>query len=424
MLFVNSSNYSLTLYLQQRVLYPPFIKKRPSLNLGIVVVIPAYNEPYLLLSLMSLKRCSLPQSDIEVIVVINDSELTSAAIKQENIKLLEQATRWSQKNSTPRLRFRILYQDDLPKKFSGVGLARKIGMDEACYRFEKINQSNGIIVCFDADSLCEKNYFQAIEDHFNLHPKIAACSIYFEHPLFGADFDSEIYTAITDYELHLRYFINAQRWAGATYAYQTIGSAMAVRSNYYQQQGGMNRRKAGEDFYFLHKFISLGKCNNLVSTTVIPSPRISDRVPFGTGKAIGDMLANDKSYDTYHPNIFKDLKELFANIENLYASANNWESVLSSDALKTFLTTQDFEEKLNELKNNTANLPNFKKRFFQWFNAFQLMKFANFAREEYYGTMSVDEAAAWLLTEFGEEPNMLDNKSLLIAFRQLDKKGL
>ena len=411
----------MTPYLQQRVLYPPFIKKKPSLNLGIVVVIPAYNEPYLLLSLMSLKRCHLPKSDVEVIVVINDSELSPIDIKQKNIALLEQATLWSQKNSTPRLRFRIVYQDDLPKKFSGVGLARKIGMDEACYRFEKINQANGIIVCFDADSLCEKNYFQAIETHFEQHPKIAACSIHFEHPLFGVDFDTEIYQAITRYELHLRYFINAQGWAGAPFAFQTIGSAMAVRSNHYQQQGGMNRRKAGEDFYFLHKFIGLGKCNNLVTTTVIPSPRISDRVPFGTGKAIGEIVQNNKAYDTYHPNIFKDIKELFENIDPLYTSTNTWQSLLASDALKTYLKTQDFDEKLSELKSNTANLSSFKKRFFQWFNAFQLMKFANFAREKYYGTMPVDEAAMWLLTMLEKEENLKDTKAFLIAYRALDK---
>ena len=424
MLLVNLSKAPLTPYLQQRVLYPPLISPKPSLNLGIVVVIPAYKEPYLLLSLMSLKRCHLPQSDIEVIVVINDAEGESKEIKEQNIALLEQATRWSQSNSTPRLRFRILYKDDLPNKFAGVGLARKIGMDEACYRFEKINQSNGIIVCFDADSLCEKNYFQAIEAHFNKHPKIAACSIHFEHSLFGAEFEPAIYQAITDYELHLRYFINAQAWAGAPYAFQTIGSAMAIRSNYYQQQGGMNRRKAGEDFYFLHKFISLGKCNNLIATTVIPSPRISDRVPFGTGKAIGDILANDGMYQTYPPTIFKDLKELFGNIQAFYTSATNWESLLSSDCLKAYLLSQAFEEKIIELKSNTSNLASFTKRFFQWFNAFQLMKFANFARAEYYGTVPVGEAATWLLARLGEESVFQDNKELLMAYRELDKSEI
>ena len=97
--------------------------------------------------------------------------------------------------------------------------------------------------------------------------------------------------------------------------------------------------------------------------------------------------------------------------------------LLSSDVLKTYLKTQDFEEKLDELKSNTANLPNFKKRFFQWFNAFQLMKFANFARDEYYGVMPVDEAATWLLKEFGEAQFFKDNKGLLLAYRALDKSN-
>ena len=33
---------------------------------------------------------------------------------------------------------------------------------------------------------------------------------------------------------------------------------MAVRADAYLRQGGMNRRKAGEDFYFLNKFMVLG----------------------------------------------------------------------------------------------------------------------------------------------------------------------
>ena len=67
-------NHSMTPYLQERSLYPPLIHRRPSPLLGIVVVIPCYDEDYLQLSLMSLQKCNRPQCDVEVIVVINHSE--------------------------------------------------------------------------------------------------------------------------------------------------------------------------------------------------------------------------------------------------------------------------------------------------------------------------------------------------------------
>ncbi len=37
---------------------------------------------------------------------------------------------------------------------------------------------------------------------------------------------------------------------GVSHAYHTIGSSMAVRCSAYAKIGGMNRRKAGEDFIF------------------------------------------------------------------------------------------------------------------------------------------------------------------------------
>ena len=420
--FIQKYSNNLTPYLQQRALYPPFLYKKVSKNLGMIIVIPAYKEPFLLLSLMSLKRCILPICDIEVLVIINDGEMDAASTKLANQNIYEQAIKWSKENSTLRMQFRILYQGDLPPKFAGVGLARKIGMDEACYRFEKIKKKRGIIVCFDADSLCQPNYLVAIEDHFRRYTKIAACSIHFEHPLDGADFEPAVYQSIAAYELHLRYFINAQKWAGAPYAYQTIGSSMAVRSDHYQKQGGMNRRKAGEDFYFLHKFIRIGKLNTLTNTTVIPSPRISDRVPFGTGKAVGEIIQEKTPYQTYNPQTFEDIKVFFKNVSTLYDPDSDWRNLPLSACLATFLDLHDFTQKLTEIRGNTSSLKAFKQRFFLWFDAFKLMKFAHFARDGYYENKEVAEAAGVLLEKIGQPCGKQDTRSLLQHYRAMDKK--
>ena len=77
------------------------------------------------------------------------------------------------------------------------------------------------------------------------------------------------------------------------------------------RQGGMNKRQAGEDFYFLHKIIPLGHFGEINTTRVIPSPRPSDRVPFGTGRAVRDYLATHK-FETYPLEAFRDLKQFFS----------------------------------------------------------------------------------------------------------------
>ncbi|NRB49384.1 MAG: glycosyltransferase family 2 protein [Saprospiraceae bacterium] len=388
-------------YLQQRTLFAPLIYRKPSLNLGMVVVIPAYDEPFLLLSLMNLSRCTLPLCDVEVIVVINNSEQSSQAVRDCNQETYLKALQWAKKNNKHRIKFHILYVPDLPSKSAGVGLARKIGMDEACWRLMKIKNKKGVIVCFDADSRCETNYFLALEEHFKNHPKTPACNIYFEHPIHGAEHEDEVYEAIVPYELHLRYYIQAQRLAGFPHAYHTVGSSMAVRVMAYQQQGGMNKRKAGEDFYFLHKFISLGRFSECLSTKVIPSPRPSHRVPFGTGRAVNEIVASSGTYDTYHLSSFFDLKNLFDLVPALYkAEVEEYEDMVAElpASIQDFLTQVDYLSKWQEIKINTASRKAFITRFYKWFNAFMLMKYVHFARDHHYPNIPVGEAAARLLT--------------------------
>ena len=314
-------------YLEKNALFPKLIDAPVPPNLGMVVVIPCFDETELIRSLESLKNCNAANCFTEVIVVVNDGEQTSDEIKAQNLATFEMTTTWAKENITQHLQFHIIYKSNLPKKIAGVGTARKIGMDEAVRRLEFVGKSEGVIVCFDADSLCEKNYLQAIEEHFIQNTKTQTCGIHFEHPLEGDEYEPEIYDAITKYELHLRYYIHAQKFAGFPLAFQTIGSSMAVRCNAYQQQSGMNKRKAGEDFYFLHKFTILNAHTELKKTKTIPSPRRSDRVPFGTGKAVNEILAEKKldttsEYSTYNFKIFEDLEPFLSVAPNLLLFQN------------------------------------------------------------------------------------------------------
>ncbi len=385
-----------------------------------VIVIPCYKEKEVLFSLMALAKCDLPQYDVEVIIVINDSVTDIEEVKAQNMETYWQIRRWIDQQPQRKLRFYVLYQDNLPPKHAGVGLARKIGMDEACWRFTKIRNKKGIIVCFDADSRCEKNYLVAIEDHFLQHPKTPACSIHFEHPLEGIHFEDKIYQSILLYELHLRYFIHMQKWVGVPYAYQTIGSSMAVRMDAYIKQGGMNKRKAGEDFYFLHKFIQLGHFTELVNTTVIPSPRISDRVPFGTGKAVGEIKNNAIQLMTYHPQSFIDLKVLIDRVGELYKSDELLEVI--PNAVQSFLEKNNIQDKLAELRNNTASSRMFKKRFFHWLNAFMLMKYVHYTRDHYYPNVSIEEASDFLIKLYASTSKSSYEK--LILLRKIDKGAI
>jgi len=411
-------------YLNKYGFCEPQITEPPSTNLGSIVVIPCFNETDLISSLNALHQCVPPSKPVEVITVINAGIKFNDDVKTQNLKTLNEAQEWANTYNTEYLKFHFIINNELPKKHAVVGLARKIGMDEAVYRFDGLN-TDGIIVCFDADSNCETNYLIEIEKHFNNHPKTPGCSIHYEHPIEGSEFDDLIYKGIINYELFLRYYNQALLFCGFPFAYQTVGSSMAVLSSIYQKQGGMNKRKAGEDFYFIHKIIALGGFTNLSSTKVIPSPRISDRVPFGTGKAIGDWIETKAdTYSTYDFRIWSILKSFVAIIQELQTKNLSELSFINNTENKyflQFLDENDFESGLIEIRKNSTDLTSFIKRFFVWFNAFRVLKAVHFLRDAQYENKPIFDEAKQLaeILHFYNEEN--SEKELLKKYRMIEK---
>lgn len=402
---------------------PKFINEAPEKDLFITVVIPCYNEPNLITSLQSLKDCNLPCNSVEIITVINSHENTENHIVEQNSKSYKEALEFAKINSTKKIKFHTIYIDNLKKKHAGVGLARKIGMDEALRRYNFINKKNGIITGFDADSTLQKNYFTEIEKLFIEKPKTKACSINFKHPISGTDFPKEIYTNIIKYELHLRYFIDALKKINFPYSYQTIGSAYAVNADIYAKQGGMNRKKAGEDFYFLQKIIPLGNYEELNTTCIYPSPRMSDRVPFGTGAAIKKLIDNnEKEYFTYNNSAFNDLDNLFKNKNQFF---NNYSTKKLNSNIINFLEMNNFEEDLKNINKNSPNIHIFEKRFFDWFNTFRVIKFLNYIHETTYSKIPVKEAAIKLLEKYNINLNKTTSElELLKILRKIDTDNI
>ncbi|UTW61103.1 glycosyltransferase family 2 protein [bacterium SCSIO 12741] len=387
-------------YLERNRFLSRQISSTPASDLSLVVVIPSHDEPDLIGSLTSLSDCTLPEGSVEVIVVINASEADDPLLKERNLASLNQAQSWAKDHQKEGLAYHFILQNELPRKHAGVGLARKIGMDEAVDRLDQVDNPEGVIVCFDADSRCESNYFQVLETAFDQHPKWGGASIHFEHPLQGGAFPSDIYDAITAYELHLRYHLNGLRYADHPQAYHTIGSSMAVRSTTYQKEGGMNRRKAGEDFYFLQKIIQASPFGEITDTQVIPSPRGSHRVPFGTGKAVNDTLNSGQVASTYPWQAYEDLKGVLQSVILEYRNHGGFKEAFMNhqpESIQAFLKSTDYEQrKADWLRHGTSELT-FSKRFFSWFNAFRAMKYVHFARDHYYGEQSLEEALPHLM---------------------------
>ena len=414
-----------TSWLDKRALFPQIIKEAPDNQTGIIVVVPAYNEPGISALLDSLAQCIEPDCKVEILIVVNAKNDAGPETLRNNSECIKNIESWKENNK--KCFFRLYVFDAGQPTFAGwgVGYARKTGMDEALRRFNAINKPDGVILSLDADCTVAKNYFTSICNDLLQRKVRKACSIYFEHPLSGNDFQENIYKYITFYELHMRYYLLGLRYSEFPYPFHTVGSAVAVKAYQYIKAGGMNRRQAGEDFYFIQKLVPLGGYFTLNSTTVYPSPRISTRVPFGTGSAIARSIDNkDQILLTYNIKAFSGLRLLFNMVEKLYDSRKSEITEfykLLSPGLKSYINKEEWLLRITEINDNTAEMESFRKRFFGWFNMFRIIKYMNHVHNEIFEKQPVADAAYELLSITGNKTETKDPLDLLIFYRILEK---
>jgi hypothetical protein len=382
----------------------------------VIVIIPAINEPNIFdtyNSLLQTERCC----SVLVLTVVNYSEKADLRTKEFNQELYHKIQSWNDFHSSSEIVFKVLMAADVRRKHAGAGYARKVGMDTATEVFYSAKNERGIIISLDADCLVAPNYFKSIFSKFESDEKIDLQVIDFEHQKKGLE--TQQLAAIIQYETYLHYFVVATRMTGFPYAYHTIGSTFALTVNAYVKNGGMNRKHAGEDFYFLHKIFPNALVNRNYQTKVYPSSRVSDRVPFGTGPALSQILNNEGHYLVYNPQAFADLKVFFDHFNQFFENYFMDRNQLAS-GLRDFLETINFDETIEEAMQNSANFKSFKRRLFMHFDAFQIVKFLNFTHENgYYEKLPVSTACQKM---FGIEVDEKNNK-LLEKVRKLEQQA-
>jgi hypothetical protein len=405
-------------YLERRQFYPFGVAAEVSSELGLIVVIPCFDEPDIGPVLESLAACDAPDCEVEVLIVINAPAGAAPDILASNATAAGRVNEYAAERMPHWMRAHTIECNELPVARAGVGLARKIGMDEALARLAMTTGCAGVIACLDADCSVMPNYLLRLREWFITNPKCPGVSIYFEHPgLF--EVDDPISRAMIDYELHLRYYVAGQRLAGFPYAFHTVGSTLACSTQAYVAQGGMNLRQGGEDFYFAQKLIAMGGYRALNTTTVYPGVRQSARVPFGTGPAIRRALESGAELKTFAPQTFRDLALFCAALaESTPATLPGLVSGLPT-ALRQFLDSQSFAQRLSEIRANVASDASYRHRVQRWFNAFRFLKYAQYASRSAYPKVPISAAALAMMGS--DKP--LPASELLRWYRCQDRDG-
>lgn len=204
-------------------------------------------------------------------------------------------------------------------KRKGVGWARKELFDLIVSQ----RPDTEIVVSLDADTDFAPDYLAAVRHLLLSHPDHSAFAVPYCHPLSGNDTTNR---AMLRYECYMRHYLLQLLRIGSPYAFTALGSAMVFPVWAYRRVGGITPLSGGEDFYLLQKFAKTGRLllsfadpMQNTSLAVRPQGRISWRVPFGTGPAIGHGLeAMEERYPFFSPAAFDAIRVTYDTLPRLY----------------------------------------------------------------------------------------------------------
>ena len=361
-------------YLKKRGISGPW-KIKPLINrtFNQAIVIPSYSEFEFLPDTLESINQNKPEllNQTLVLVVVNNANNSPQSIKDNNQLTIRKINR--NNYQFPHAVIDAASSGlELPLKHAGVGLARKIGMDLV---LPHLLSSKSLIFCTDADTKVSPDYLSKVTQYFDSHNTSAAV-IGFDHLQSE---DSAINDAIGKYENFLKTTAEKMKNAGSPYGYVSMGSTIVCTAEAYCAVGGMSRKKATEDFYFLQELTKYCGVHNIPETLVFPSPRPISRVYLGTGYRMEQI---QKGFDItnlyYSDDAYRYLSKW------LQLGGHAWENSLN-DLLKDiksihpnligFLKIEGIETIWSKIQNNAPSELHFKEQFHRWFDGLKTIRF-------------------------------------------------
>jgi hypothetical protein len=264
----------------------------------------------------------------------------------------------------------------------GVGLARKIGNDFALRLHAAGRIASPWIHNTDADTILAIDCFEQTEA---VGVEGNAAALYsFEHRMSE---DADLALAARLYEISLRYYVLGLAWAGSPYAYEAMGSCIAIRPSAYAAVRGFPRKNAAEDYYVLDKLAKVGTIVRLAGAPFLLEGRISDRVPFGTGKALSQLLSKKGAlsrFCLYHPAVFAHLAAWLRALAAVARSGGRIEAALEelprgnpffkADLLVGTLQKMGAFTAMRAAIARSSDAQTMRRHFHTWFDAFRTLK--------------------------------------------------
>lgn len=356
----------------------------PNLAARAVLAIPCFDETSVFVEKLQKQEFTITGS-VLIILVINQPTDTFSEINNALMSFFrawkcvwEMSNLCLYQSTNPKQHWLIVdrCQTGIPPK-QGVGLARKIAADIACRLWSDNKLDGPWLHCTDADTDIPADYF------FSPEPNFSACV--FQHQHTPDPTDPLLTQATQFYQCALHYYVKGLQWAGSPYAFNTIGSTIAINLQHYTAVRGFPKRNAAEDFYLLNKLAKVGPIFNCETVQVDIQSRLSHRVPFGTGPAVASImsgLAEGTPYCYYALECFYLLKEW---LDKLPDVARTHSMPIETDPkVIDALTHLGIEQVLQHLKQQNSHYDIALKSLNDWFDGFRTLKFIRYLQGEYY----------------------------------------
>ena len=259
----------------------------------------------------------------------------------------------------------------IPKNLAGVGYARKIGLD---FSLNYIIDKQSILCCLDADTLIDKKYLTIIKSNFKKNIDVAVVN--FNHQKSD---NPIIEDGIRKYEASIKKIAQKIHSTGSPYGYVSMGSTIVCNVKSYIACGGMNTKKATEDFYFLQSLAKYTTIHKINRKLVFPSSRNENRVYLGTGFRMVEYVKN-KTFKNLHFSdySYKEIRKINKIIDkNWMLSSNNITKKLNQELDNKsicFLNEKNVNNVLIKFKKNAKDKKQFLLFFNQWFDALSIMQ--------------------------------------------------
>lgn len=371
---MNNSKDPVSTYLRKRGFHFQPVYRNFTGHREVVVVVPCYDEldnlPTLYDSL--LKAGPDENGSVALLFVVNHPEDVSEERKIRSLKTFEWLKKKGDENRLPIAILDLFSPGvEVPPEHAGAGYPRKAGLDAATGLTDPERSGNSLLVSLDADCEVSPDYFRVLVSL--ARRGCAAAVLEYEH---RCD-DPGNAGAIKEYEAWLRSYTEGLKYAGSPYAYHFIGSTMVCNVLTYVKAGGMNTRRAAEDFYFLEALAKITAVHTVEPALVFPSNRPSDRVIFGTGKAMTKRVETGEIIKPYPLEAFTPLKNF---LEVYHCQHHSAEELLRAiqlldPSISGFLESYNFYRAMTRIHATSKTPQQLLRQKNLWFDALKTLRF-------------------------------------------------